>query len=140
MFVSLYDCSKNHVQRKGILLIGLTLSNVCVCVRLQQESCLEEGNVIDLFNIVKCLCLSQVWTQILDKFLSSECSQFILLSNLFLFIDSVIGTLFASCQAKEYENGILCFSAKYVTFWSKDKDRLAWIRDNVSERSDMSTC
>jgi hypothetical protein len=42
-------------------------------------------------------------------------------------------------QAKDYQIGICCFSAKYTAIRRKGKDWWAQNQDNVSEWSDMST-
>ena len=44
-----------------------------------------------------------------------------------------------SGQAKDYQVGICCFSAKHAALRRKDKDWLAWNHDNVSGWGDMST-
>ena len=44
-----------------------------------------------------------------------------------------------SGQAKDYEIGICCFSAKHAALRRKSKDWLARNQDNVSEWSEMST-
>ena len=44
-----------------------------------------------------------------------------------------------SCQTKDYEIGICCFSTKHTAFRRKRKDWLAQNHDNMSEWSDMST-
>ena len=44
-----------------------------------------------------------------------------------------------SCQTKEYEIGICCFSAKNAALRRKSKDWLARNQNNVSEWSDIST-
>jgi hypothetical protein len=41
-------------------------------------------------------------------------------------------------QAKDYEIGICCFSAKHAALKSKGKDLLARTQDNMSECSDMA--
>ena len=43
-----------------------------------------------------------------------------------------------SCQTKDLKMYFCCFSAKHAAFMSKNKDRLAWNRDNVDECSNMS--
>jgi hypothetical protein len=43
-----------------------------------------------------------------------------------------------SGQAKDYEIGICCFSAKHAALRRKSKDWLAQNQDNVSEWDDMS--
>ena len=43
-----------------------------------------------------------------------------------------------SGQSKDYKIGICCFSAKHIASRRKNKDRLAWNQDNVSEWGDMS--
>ena len=43
-----------------------------------------------------------------------------------------------SVQAKDYNIGICCFSAKYATLRRKGKDCLAQNQDSVSEWDDMS--
>jgi hypothetical protein len=43
-----------------------------------------------------------------------------------------------SCQTKDYEIGICCFSAKHAAFRRKSKDWLARNKDNVSEWDDIS--
>ena len=43
-----------------------------------------------------------------------------------------------SDQAKDYQIGICCFSAKHAAFRRKSKDWLARNQDNVSEWDDMS--
>ena len=43
-----------------------------------------------------------------------------------------------SGQAKDYEIGICCFSAKHAALRGKSKDWLAQNQDNVSEWDDMS--
>ena len=45
-----------------------------------------------------------------------------------------------SGQAKDYEIGICCFSAKHTAVRRKSKNWLARNQENVSELSDMSTC
>ena len=42
------------------------------------------------------------------------------------------------CQTKDYEIGIRCFSTNHVSLRSKNKDRQARNRDDVSKWSDMS--
>ena len=42
-------------------------------------------------------------------------------------------------QTKDYKIGICCFSAKYTSLRSKNKDLLARNQNNVSEWSNMST-
>ena len=44
-----------------------------------------------------------------------------------------------SCQTKDYEIGMCCFSAKHTALRRKSKDWLAQNQNNVSEWSDMST-
>ena len=44
-----------------------------------------------------------------------------------------------SCQAKEYQIGICCFSAKNAALRGKSKDWLARNQNNVSEWNDIST-
>jgi hypothetical protein len=44
-----------------------------------------------------------------------------------------------SGQAKDYQIGICCFSAKHAALRRKSKDWLDWNQDNVSEWSNMST-
>ena len=44
-----------------------------------------------------------------------------------------------SGQTKDYKIGICCFSAKHAALRRVDEDWLARNRNNVSERSDMST-
>ena len=44
-----------------------------------------------------------------------------------------------SGQAKDYEIGICCFSAKHAAFRRKGKDWLAQNQNNMSEWSDIST-
>ena len=44
-----------------------------------------------------------------------------------------------SCQTKEYNIGMCCFSAKNATLRRKSKDWLARNQNNVSEWSDIST-
>ena len=44
-----------------------------------------------------------------------------------------------SCQIKEYEIGICCFSAKRTTLTRKSKDLLAQNQYNMSTWSDRST-
>ena len=43
-----------------------------------------------------------------------------------------------SGQTKDYKIGICCFSTKYPTLRSKNKDWLAGNQNNVSEWGDMS--
>ena len=43
-----------------------------------------------------------------------------------------------SGQSKDYKISICCFSAKHIASRRKNKDRLAWNQDNVSEWGDMS--
>ena len=45
-----------------------------------------------------------------------------------------------SDQTKDYEIGDYFFTAKYTVLRSKSKDWLVWIQNNLSERSDTSTC
>ena len=44
-----------------------------------------------------------------------------------------------SSQTKDYKNRNCCFSAKHAALRRKSKDWLGWNRNNVSDRSDMST-
>ena len=43
-----------------------------------------------------------------------------------------------SCQNKDYEIGICCFSTKHAALRSKNKDWLARNQNNVVEWSDLS--
>ncbi len=43
-----------------------------------------------------------------------------------------------SCQTKDYEMSICCFSSKHAELRRKNKDWMARNRDNVSEWGDMS--
>ena len=43
-----------------------------------------------------------------------------------------------SCQTKNYQIGICCFSTKYTVLRRKSKDWLARNHDNVSDWGDMS--
>ena len=44
-----------------------------------------------------------------------------------------------SGQTKDYKIGMCCISANHASLRRKKKDWLAWIQNNVSEWSDMST-
>ena len=44
-----------------------------------------------------------------------------------------------SIQTEDYKIGIGCFPAWHTTLWRKNKDRMAWNQDNVSEWGNMST-
>ena len=58
-----------------------------------------------------------------------------------IFASSVVDRGFEprSGQAKDYEIGICCFSAKHAALRRKSKDWLTRNQDNVSELGDMST-
>ena len=45
-----------------------------------------------------------------------------------------------SCQTKDYEICICCFSTKHAALRRKSRDWLARNQDNVSEWGDMSIC
>jgi hypothetical protein len=45
-----------------------------------------------------------------------------------------------SCQTKDIEIGICCFSTKHTALRRKSKDWLTWNQDDVSEWGDMSIC
>ena len=49
------------------------------------------------------------------------------------------GFEFRSCQTKDYEIGMLCFSTEHAAVQRKSKDWLVRNQNNVSEWSDMST-
>jgi hypothetical protein len=62
-------------------------------------------------------------------------------STTFMLATSAIdcGYELRSCQTKEYQIGMCCFSAKNAALRRKNKDWLARNQNNVSEWSDIST-
>ena len=55
-------------------------------------------------------------------------------------ISQFCGFELGSCQTKDYEIGICCFSDKHTPLMRKSKDWLARNQDNVSEWGNMFIC